>query len=93
MTVIITTDNGSFRLTGKRVDDYYASNDHLDPIDPYTTIDLYAETERIKGLILFAGVENLFDERYALFVDLPGGEAGLYEMPGRTVFGGLKFSL
>ncbi len=93
LTVIVTTDNGSFRLTGKRVDDYYASNDHLDPIDSYNTIDFYAETKRIKGLILFAGVENLFDERYALFVDLPGGEAGLYEMPGRTVFGGLKFVL
>ncbi len=91
LSLSLRTGAGILRLTGRRVDDYYASNDHVNEIEPYTLVGLYMETIRMKGIRLFAGLDNLLDEEYALFVDLPGGEAGLYEMPGRTFVFGLKY--
>jgi len=91
LSLALRTGAGILRLTGRHVDDYYASNDHEDEIEPYTLVGLYMETIRIKGIRLFAGLDNLLDEEYALFVDLPGGEAGLYSMPGRTFVFGLKY--
>jgi len=91
LSLTLETGAGTVRLTGRRVDEYYASNDHQGEIDPYTLVGLYMETKPFSGLRLFAGVDNMLDERYALFVDLPGGEAGLYEMPGRSFIFGLKY--
>ena len=36
------------------------------------------------NLSLLLEVENLLDEKYDIYVDLPSGAAGLYRMPGRS---------
>lgn len=82
----------TFRVNGQRVEDYYAGNDRTDPIDSYTVIDVYGESTIALGVRAFAGINNLFDEEYSVFVDLPGGEAGLYGMPGITFIGGFKYA-
>ena len=91
LSLMLETGAGILRLTGRRVDDYYAAHDHEQEIGGYSLVGLYMETARLEGFRIFAGVENLLDEEYALFVDLPGGEAGLYGMPGRTFLFGLKY--
>ncbi len=91
LSLILRTGAGTLRLTGRHVGDYYASNDHVDEIESYTLVGLYAETVALRGIKFFTGLDNVLDKEYALFVDLPGGEAGLYEMPGRTFIFGLKY--
>ena len=91
LSLTLKTGAGTVRLTGRSVDDYFASNDHENEIDSYTLVGLYMETMPFRGIRFFAGLDNVLDEGYALFVDLPGGEAGLYEMPGRTFIFGLKY--
>lgn len=81
------------RLTGSSVGDYYAANDGQDPIDPYLTVDIYGEAGIAGGLVLFAGVRNLFDEEYSIYTDLPGGQAGLYLMPGIGVTAGFRYGI
>lgn len=86
------TRRHTLKLTGQHVDDYYAGNDKSDKIDSSTVFDIYIESSVAGGIYAFGGVSNLFDEEYAIFVDLPGGEAGLYEMPGRNFTIGLKYA-
>jgi outer membrane receptor protein involved in Fe transport len=82
----------TLRAGVQRVEDYYAGNGHSDPIDPYTVINLYGESVITSGASLFAGVNNLLDEQYATYVDLPSGAAGLYEMPGITFITGIRYA-
>ena len=93
LSLTLELSHFSVRVTGTRVDDYYASNEWLDRIDPYGVFGLFAETAPRAGMRLFAGVDNIFDEPYAIFVDLPGGDAGLYCMPGRNFIAGLRYGL
>jgi outer membrane receptor protein involved in Fe transport len=79
------------RLSGSHVGDYYAGNDSTDPIASFTFADIYGEAEIAAGFSAFAGVGNILDEDYLIYTDLPGGRAGLYEMPGRNVTMGLKY--
>ncbi len=81
----------TFRIDAQRVEDYFAGNGHTDPIDPYTVINLYGESSIVAGGSMFAGVNNILDEKYVTYVDLPGGSAGLYEMPGMTFITGIKY--
>ncbi|MCK4549485.1 MAG: TonB-dependent receptor, partial [Candidatus Krumholzibacteria bacterium] len=79
------------RLSGRYIDDYYAGNDSTDPIPSYMVIDIYGEAIVTGGVSVFAGLNNIGDEEYSIYTDLPGGQAGLYLMPGRTVTAGLKY--
>ncbi len=79
------------RLSGRYIDDYYAGNDSTDPIPSYMVIDIYGEVIVTGGVSVFAGLNNIGDEEYSIYTDLPGGQAGLYLMPGRTVTAGLKY--
>jgi len=36
------------------------------------------------NLTLSLGVDNLLNRDYSKYVDIPGNDAGLYKMPGRT---------
>ena len=49
--------------------------------------------EVLPGLQLSLAVDNVLDEAYEIYVDLPGGSAGLYAMPQRTFTTGLTFKL
>ncbi|UCF04838.1 MAG: TonB-dependent receptor [bacterium] len=82
----------TIRMNGQLVSDYYAGNEHSNPIDSYVVIDLYGESTVGTGARVFAGINNLFDKVYTVYVDLPGGAAGLYEMPGTTFITGLKYT-
>lgn len=81
------------RLTGTHVGEYYGANGSRDPIPSYATVDLYAEAGIAGGLALFSGVRNLLDERYSVYVDLPGGQAGMYLMPGTSLAAGFRYRL
>jgi len=80
------------RLSAENVGDYYAADNHEDRIGSYTVCNLYAEGRIAKGASFYAGVNNIFNEEYEIFTDIPGGLAGLYEMPRRNFMAGLKFS-
>jgi len=80
------------RLTATHVGDYYASDDHEDRIGSYTVCNLYTEARIMKGASIYAGVNNVFNEEYEIYTDIPGGLAGLYEMPRRNLMAGIKFS-
>jgi outer membrane receptor protein involved in Fe transport len=82
----------TLRINGQLVSDYYAGNEHSNPISSYTVIDLYGESVVGSGARMFAGINNVFDETHAVYVDLPGGAAGLYEMPGITFIAGFKYT-
>jgi iron complex outermembrane receptor protein len=79
------------RLSGRYIDDYYAGNDSTDPIPSYTVVDIYGEAIVAGGVSVFAGLNNIGDEEYCIYTDLPGGQAGLYLMPGRALTAGLKY--
>ncbi len=92
LAVAFKRDCCTIKMTGSNVDDYYAHNGWEDRIDAYTVLDLYAEAALpARGMRIFAGLGNLFDERYAVYTDLPGGAAGLYMMPGRRLTFGVKY--
>ncbi len=79
------------RLSGRYIGDYYAGNDSTDPIPSYTVVDIYGEAGVAGGVSVFAGLSNIGDTEYFIYTDLPGGQAGLYLMPGRTFTAGLKY--
>ncbi len=79
------------QLKGQRIDEYFAGNNRTLPIDPFTVIDVYLESDVVPRLKAFAGVNNILDENYLIYADLAGGAAGLYEMPGITYMAGLKY--
>lgn len=78
---------------GQLVGEYYAGNGRTLPIEPFAVIDVYAEAAIAPGLRFFGGINNILDERYAIYADLAGGAAGLYEMPGIALMAGLKYGL
>lgn len=45
----------------------------------------------IPGLRTALSVDNLLDEDYEVYVELPGGAGGPYTIPGRTVTAALIF--
>jgi len=87
------TEVSTIRLSGQRMDDYYAANNSINPISSYNVFNLYADFRAGRGITVFASVDNILDEEYAVFTDLPGGSAGLYGMPGRTFLAGIRYGL
>ncbi|MGM0484200.1 MAG: TonB-dependent receptor [Candidatus Krumholzibacteriota bacterium] len=81
------------KISGQRVDDYFAADNSENPIPSYNLFNLYTGITLGKGVTAFASLDNIFGEEYAVFTDLPGGSAGLYGMPGRTFLAGLRYSL
>jgi len=69
---------------------YFAADSSLSAIPTYSTFDLRAGYGILSWLGVFASVENLLDRQYDAFVDLPGTQAGLYRMPGRSFTLGLN---
>ncbi|MBN1521348.1 MAG: TonB-dependent receptor [Candidatus Aureabacteria bacterium] len=91
VTLFAGTAKHSVTLTAQHVDDYFASDDEKQPIPSFTVVNIRGESEIAEGLSLFAAVNNLFDEDYVIYADLPSGAAGTYAMPGRSVVTGLNY--
>ena len=90
--VSVEHERATARLEARRVDRYYAGDDETLPIDAWTVLDIDVEVPVGGGAILWAGVGNILDASYDVFVDLPSGQAGLYRMPGRAFLAGLRWS-
>jgi outer membrane cobalamin receptor len=69
---------------------YFAADSSESAVPAYYTLDLRAGYGVLSWLGVFASVENLLDRQYDTFVDLPGTQAGLYRMPGRSFALGIK---
>jgi iron complex outermembrane receptor protein len=69
---------------------YFAEDSAKSPIPAYYTADVRAGYRLLSWLGAFASVENLLDRQYDTFADLPGTQAGLYRMPGRSLTVGLN---
>lgn len=72
---------------------YYAENYKKSKIGDYFVANTYAGLKIIDSLQLFMKVENIFNRNYQIYVDIPGGKAGLYRMPGRNINFGLSWSI
>jgi outer membrane receptor protein involved in Fe transport len=77
-------------LTLQHVARYYAADSAQAPIPSYATVDARAGWQALGWFSVFAAAENLLDARYDTFADLPGVQAGLYRMPGRSFTLGLN---
>ncbi len=71
------------RLSGRYLTDYYAADSHLDPIPSYYVFDFRLNFKPRDYISLSLGVDNIFDESYSRYVEIPNA-VGLYSMPGRA---------
>jgi outer membrane receptor protein involved in Fe transport len=90
----IRTSYRNFRLslTGKYVSDYFAADSSQEPIDDHYVIDTKFSYVLPYGLQPFVAVDNITDEEYVTFANLPGSAAGLYCMPGRSYTIGVQYA-
>ncbi len=72
-------------LQGQYVTNYYAEDYHRHRLSPYLLFNSRLEARLFSPFLLFAEIRNLLNEKYHLFVDIPGVAAGIYAMPGRSV--------
>ncbi len=77
---------------GQYVASLFAEDDRQDRLDNYIVVQVKINYHLNPNLGLFFGVDNLLDEDYLIYADLPGGSAGVYAMPGRAVTGGISFN-
>ncbi|MFH1006095.1 MAG: TonB-dependent receptor [Candidatus Latescibacterota bacterium] len=80
-------------LGAQYVADYFAADSRKDPVSDYLVTDVRLSYEVLPGLQASFAVDNVLDREYEIYADLPGGAAGLYAMPKRTLTAGLTFKL
>jgi len=74
---------------GQHVTGYYAADQSRQRIPDYFVWDLKLNCRIVSGLSAFAAVDNVTDDTYASYANLPGSSAGLYTMPRRRATAGL----
>jgi iron complex outermembrane receptor protein len=89
MKIRYNSAKGSLSLDGQYVWNYYAKDHHQDKIDEFFVLNSKVSYKIASYLELFAGVENILDELYQVYVDLPSG-SGVYTMPQRNFSVGFK---
>lgn len=77
-------------LNGRYVTDYFAADSSQNPIDDYYVINTKLTYTLPFALQPFFAVDNVLDQEYEIYANLPGGSAGLYKMPERTFTVGLQ---
>jgi len=80
-------------LSGQYITNYYAADSSQGKIDDYVLINTRLSYAFPFGLRPFIAVDNLFDQNYLVYANLPGGSAGLYRMPRRTFTVGFDYRL
>jgi len=78
------TDKWTYSITAQHIADYYAEDNRKDRISNYTVVNTKIIYNLNPNWEVFLAVDNLFDEDYQIYVDLPGMAAGKYPMPGQT---------
>ena len=78
------TDKLNYSITAQHIADYYAEDNRKDRISNYTVVNTKFIYNLNPNWKVFLAVDNLFDEDYKIYVDLPGTAAGKYPMPGQT---------
>ncbi|MEA3493129.1 MAG: TonB-dependent receptor [Candidatus Margulisiibacteriota bacterium] len=73
------------------VGDYYAADDKQSPITPFLVFNSKVNFEAVPGVFGFIAMDNMLNTDYVVYADLPGGSAGTYTMPGRTITAGLNY--
>ena len=79
--------------TGQYVANYYAADGKEEPIPAYFVVDTKLSYQALSGLGIFWAIDNLFNEDYVTYANLPGNAAGLYAMPQRRWATGLSLRL
>ncbi len=82
---------GSLSLDGQYVWNYYAKDHHQEKLDEFFVLNSKLSYKITSYFELFAGVENILDEPYQVYVDLPSG-SGVYQMPQRSFSVGFKIN-
>ena len=72
------------------VGDYYAQDNHKQRISDYLVMDGKLSYSLPFGLKPFLAINNITDEDYEVYADLPSGRAGLYKMPKRSITLGME---
>ena len=74
------------------VGDYYANDEHEEKIKSYFVFDARVSRYVVENLEVFFSAKNLLDEEYDIYTEIPGGNSGLYRMPGRRYLLGMAFT-
>jgi outer membrane cobalamin receptor len=77
-------------LQAQYVTDYFASDFSEKALPSYFLLNSRVIVDVSKNIELHLDLNNIFNEEYSIFVDLPGIATGNYPMPGRNLNIGLK---
>lgn len=89
-TVTYHRKNMDASLTFQYVSDYYGNSNSSEPLPNYFMISGRINYCLNKFISIFTGFNNMLDEVYYNYVELPGIAAGAYLMPGKTFTAGLE---
>jgi iron complex outermembrane receptor protein len=84
---------GPFRvsLNGQYVGNYFADDQHSNPLPSYILMSSRLKFDVSPAVELFLDINNILNEDYMIFVELPGIASGIYPQPGRNLLLGIRF--
>ncbi|MDP2755439.1 MAG: TonB-dependent receptor, partial [Nitrospirota bacterium] len=91
LVLMYTGNKLAASLSGQYVADYFAADKKQKPIGDYFVASAKVSYEIKRGIRPFLAVDNIFGEKYEIYADLPGAEAGLYAMPRTALTAGISF--
>jgi len=77
-------------MQAQYVTDYFASDFSTNSLPSYLLFNSMLIVNISRALELFFDINNIFNEDYRIYVDLPGIAAGIYPMPGRNLNLGIR---
>jgi len=77
-------------LQARYVAHYFADNFSQSPLPSYFLLNARLDFKVFSAMHFFLDLNNIFNEDYLIFVDLPGTAAGPYPMPGRNFNLGIR---
>ncbi len=80
-------------LQGQYVRDYYAEDFSKFELPSFFLLNSRIEYEIFSHLYFFTEIQNILDEDYRIYVEMPGVAAGIYPMPGRSFNLGVRVRL
>jgi len=69
---------------------YFAGNFSGSPLPSYFLLNARLDFKVLTAVNFFLDLNNIFNEEYLIYVDLPGTAAGAYPMPGRNFNLGIR---